>query len=293
MSMTLFALSFGSLCVLAAVGLLLILAAGLFVTLVGGWVIRADQSGLVIKKFGAPLPSGRIIAFNGEAGYQARMLSPGWYFGYWRWRYRIIRVPVTNVEPGEIALVVAADGAAIPSERVLGREVPCDNFQDAEAFLREGGERGRQLGILTAGTYRINPALFDVVKAESAEQYSMVPGDLRVYQVPPDRVGILTVLDGRPIPAGDLAGHVVTGHDSFQRAQAFIDAGGCRGLQEEVLLSGTWNLNPWFVFVEEIDMTEVPIGHVGVVVSYVGKEHLDVSGDDFTHGDLVEKGRKG
>jgi uncharacterized membrane protein YqiK len=28
-------------------------------------------------------------------------------------------------------------------------------------------------------------------------------------------------------------------------------------------------------------------------VSYVGDEHLDVSGDDFTHGDLVEKGRKG
>ena len=38
-----------------------------------------------------------------------------------------------------------------------------------------------------------------------------------------------------------------TGHDSFQRGQAFIDAGGCRGLQEEVLLSGSWNLNPWLV----------------------------------------------
>jgi uncharacterized membrane protein YqiK len=30
-----------------------------------------------------------------------------------------------------------------------------------------------------------------------------------------------------------------------------------------------------------------------VVVSYVGREHLDVSGDTFTHGDLVERGRKG
>ena len=40
-------------------------------------------------------------------------------------------------------------------------------------------------------------------------------------------------------------------------------------------------------------MTEIPIGYVGVVVSYVGREHLDVSGDDFTHGDLVERGRKG
>ena len=51
----------------------------------------------MIKRFGASLPSGRIIALNGEAGYQARMLSPGWHFGYWRWRYRIVKVPVSIV----------------------------------------------------------------------------------------------------------------------------------------------------------------------------------------------------
>src|SRR5262245_42229388 len=256
-------------------------------------VIRENQSGLVIKRYGRPLASGRIIAINGEAGYQARMLPPGWHAGLWRWRYKVAKVPVVVVRPGEIALVVAADGDAIPAERVLARAVDCDNFQDAEAFLRHHGERGRQISFLTAGTYRINPALFDVVKSESAEQYSMAPEDLRVYQMAPDRVGIVTVLDGRPIPAGDLAGPVVAGHDSFQRGQAFVDAGGCRGLQEQVLLSGSWNLNPWFVRVEMVPLTEIPIGYVGVVVSYVGKEHMDVSGDAFTHGDLVEKGRKG
>ena len=31
----------------------------------------------VIKKFGASLPPGRIVATAGEAGYQARMLPPG------------------------------------------------------------------------------------------------------------------------------------------------------------------------------------------------------------------------
>ena len=72
-----------------------------------------------------------------------------------------------------------------------------------------------------------------------------------------------------------------------------MQAGGCRGLQEQVLLSGSWNLNPWFVRVDLIPMTEIPIGYVGVVVSYVGHEHLDVSGDAFTHGDLVPRGHKG
>jgi uncharacterized membrane protein YqiK len=256
-------------------------------------VIREDESGLVIKRYGPSLPSGRIIALDGEAGYQARLLSPGWHFGYWLWRYKVERVPMIVIQPGEIALVVAADGEAIPSERVLARAVACDHYQDAEAFLRGHGERGRQIEVLTAGTYRINPALFEVVTPNVAKQHDMTPAQLRVYHVPPDRVGIVTMLDGRPIPAGDLAGPVVEGHESFQKGQAFVNASGCRGLQEEVLMSGSWNLNPWLVQVEQVPLTEIPIGYVGVVVSYVGREHLDVSGETFTHGDLVERGRKG
>jgi len=256
-------------------------------------IIKENESGLIIKRFGPALPSGRIIALDGEAGYQARLLSPGWHFGLWRFRYKVVRVPMVVIEPGEIAVVVAADGDAIPPERVLARAVACDHFQDAEAFLRNHGERGRQQSMLTAGTYRINPALFDVVTPVTANQHHLEPSDLHVYHVPPDRVGIVTMLDGHPIAAGDLAGPVVSGHESFQRGQAFIDAGGCRGLQEEVLLSGSWNLNPWLVQVEQVPLTEIPIGYVGVVVSYVGQEHLDVSGDSFTHGDLVERGRKG
>src|SRR4051812_17511477 len=196
---------------LATAGVLL---AAAFVATAGTWVIAANQSGLVIKRFGPPLASGRIVASNGEAGYQARLLSPGWHFRLWRWRYRVVKVPAIVVRPGEIALVVAADGAAIPSERVLARAVACDNFQDAEAFLSRGGERGRQFAILTAGTYRINPALFEVVTTAAASKGGLTAADLRVQQIPSDRVGIVTVLDGRPIPAGDLAGPVVPDHES-------------------------------------------------------------------------------
>jgi len=269
------------------------IALGLALDVSGLRIIHESEAGLVIKRFGPPLAANRIIALEGEAGYQARVLPPGWHFGYWRWRYKVIKVPVTVVAPGEIALVVAADGAPIPSEHVLGREIACANFQDAEAFLRGGGERGRQLGFLTAGTYRINPALFEVVSGAKGGGHDLKRTDLAVYQMPSDRVGIITVLDGHPIPPGDLAGPIVPAHESFQRGQAFIEAGGCRGLQEEVLLSGSWNLNPWFVRVEQVPLTEIPLGYVGVVVSYVGREHLDVSGDAFTHGDLVERGRKG
>ena len=265
----------------------------LFFTLLGLVIIGPNESGLVVRRHGRPLPPGRIIATRGEAGFQARMLPPGWHVWVWPWTYQITKVPLVAVPPGEIALVIAKDGAAIPAERVLARELDCDDFQDATRFLDTGGEKGRQLAILTTGKYRINPALFDVVTADVAGRFGLTREQLVVFRVAADRVGIVTTLDGKPIASGDLAGPAVPDHDRFQRAQAFIDNGGCRGLQEEVLLSGAWNLNPWFAAVELHPLTDIPIGYVGVVVSYVGGEHVDVSGDAFAHGDLVERGRKG
>jgi uncharacterized membrane protein YqiK len=270
-----------------------IVAAAIGVVVSGLRIIGEDEAGLVIKRLGGTLPAGRLVALDGEAGFQAALLTPGWHFGYWHWVYKVRRVPLVTIPPGEIALVVASDGAAMPADQMLGREVACDSFQNAEVFLRGGGQRGRQVGFLTAGRYRINPALFTLVTTSNAADFGMTSDQLLVTQVPADKIGIVTVLDGQSIPVGDLAGPVVTGHDSFQGGQAFIDAAGCRGLQEQVLLSGSWNLNPWFVRVELIPMTEIPIGYVGVVVSYVGEEHIDVSGDAFTHGDLVQRGRKG
>jgi len=260
-----------------------------------GFVIISDrQVGVVVKRFSAkPLPPDRLIALNGEAGYQAGTLAPGFHLFYFPWMYSVRKVPVMVIPPGEIGLVVAADGDSIPAERIMGQYVDCDDFQDARKFLTGGGEKGRQLGILTAGAYRINTALFTVITRQNAQQHDMNPNDLLVYQVESDMVGIVTTLDGAPIDEGEIAGLYIPGHDNFQNAQAFIQAGGRRGLQEQVLLSGSWNLNPWFVRVDQVPMTEIPIGYVGVVISYVGKAHIDVSGMDFKHGDLVNVGHKG
>lgn len=257
-------------------------------------LIAERQVGIVIKRFSnRALAPGRLIALNGEAGYQADILAPGLHFGFWRWQYRVLKAPVTIVPQGEIALVLAADGAPMPAQRILGKVVDCDNFQDARKFLANGGEKGRQLGILTAGTYRINAALFAVVTADNAGAHGMTPPQLQLHRVEPDKVGVVTTLDGQPIDAGEIAGPVIMGHDNFQNAQAFLNGGGRRGLQEQILLSGAWNLNPWFVQVEQVPMVQIPIGYVGVVISYVGKAHLDVSGAEFKHGDLVDAGHKG
>ncbi|MEH2274204.1 MAG: flotillin family protein [Nostoc sp.] len=263
----------------------------------GGLVVIGEREvGIVVRKFtlsGRGLPAGSLIALNGEAGLQADTLTPGWHWGYWPWQYSVKKEQVVVVPQGEIALIVAADGASNPPERILGKIVSCDNFQDARKFLTEGGEKGRQMGFLTAGTYRINTALFKVIMAANASTHGMTPEQLRVYSLASDKVGIVTTLDGVPISAGELAGPIIDGHDNFQNGQKFIDGGGRRGLQEQTLLSGSWNLNPWFVQVEQVPMTEIPIGYVGVVISFVGKAHQDVSGAAFTHGNLVNPGHKG
>lgn len=263
----------------------------------GGLVVIGEREvGIVVRKFtlsGRGLPAGRLIALNGEAGLQADTLAPGWHWGYGSWQYSVKKESVIVIPQGEIALIVAADGASNPPERILGKIVNCDNFQDARKFLTEGGEKGRQMGFLTAGTYRINTALFKVITAANASAHGMSPQQLHIHEIAAEKVGIITTLDGLSIAAGEIAGRIISGHDNFQNGQKFIDAGGQRGLQEQVLLSGSWNLNPWLVNIEQVPMTEIPIGYVGVVISFVGKEHQDVSGAAFTHGNLVNQGHKG
>ena len=66
--------------------LVLLGALGVVVVALGLVVIGENESGLVIKRFGRDLPPGRLIAVNGEAGFQAELLPPGWHFPIWRFR---------------------------------------------------------------------------------------------------------------------------------------------------------------------------------------------------------------
>ena len=265
-----------------------------------GWilgliVVGEREVGIVVKKFSlrGDLPPGQLVALNGEAGYQADTLAPGWHFSYYPWQYSIRKEAVIVIPQGEIGLIIANDGKSIPPDRILGKTVSCDNFQNSREFLLANGEKGRQLGIMTAGTYRINTALFTIITSANAAANGMAPSELKLYSVATEKVGIVTALDGIPIEAGAIAGAVIPEHDNFQNAQLFINGGGRRGLQEQVILSGSWNINPWFAQIEQVKMTEIPIGYVGVVISFVGGSQDDVSGALFTHGHLVNVGDKG
>ena len=257
----------------------------LFFRLFGIIIVPQDKIGLVTKKFvlfgsHKELPDGHIIAVKGEAGFQARTLAPGIYFWFWVWQYEIKLAPLMVIPQGKIGLVVAKDGNELETGRILARKVECDTFQNAEAFMTIGGRKGRQSAFMTSGTYRINSFLFDIIIAD-------------MTSISENMVGIVTTLDGMPIEEGNIAGKRIDNHNNFQDADSFLKSEGNKGLQPQVILAGSYFLNPWFVQVEQIKMTEIPIGYVGVVISYVGKEGTDLSGVEFKHGNIVAKGQKG
>ena len=234
---------------------------------------------ILFRKF-KTLPDGKIIALRGEAGYQADTLAPGVHFFLWPWQFEVDMTKFIRIPEGKIGIVEAVDGTAIPAGRVLGKRVECDTFQSARAFLDNGGERGPQLTAMPPGVYRINSALFKVNIVDA-------------IRIPEGEVGIVTTLEGTPLPTGEIAGREIDGHRRYQDPQAFVDAGGFKGLQEQVILAGTYYINPYFAVIERVRMTEVPIGEVGVVVAYVGLQTPETDATDFKHGNIVEQGFKG
>ncbi|HKE90395.1 MAG TPA: SPFH domain-containing protein, partial [Gemmatimonadales bacterium] len=268
--------------------LLIVLAAHKKVLrLFGVVIVPEDSVGIVTKRFvllgsTRTLPDGRIIALRGEDGIQADTLAPGLHWWLWPWQYATTLQRFVVLPEGSIGIVEARDGAPIAVGRVLGKRVSCDSFQNARAFLSNGGERGPQLAVIPPGSYRINTALFVIKPCPAIE-------------IPSDRIGLVETMEGTSLStaSGDITGPVIEGHTSFQDAQAFVDHHGRKGLQEEVLLPGRYFINPKFAQVEVVDMTVVPIAHVGVVISYVGTHGEDVTGVEFKHGNMVLKGQRG
>jgi uncharacterized membrane protein YqiK len=114
-----------------------------------------------------------------------------------------------------------------------------------------------------------------------------------------DTIGILTVHDGPPIESSEIIAPEVKptrgeqDHNYFQDCEAFLALGGRRGKQLQVLTDGTFFINRWFATVEILPKTLVPIGYVGVVVSYFGTSGKDLTGDAFRYGEQVEPGQRG
>ena len=113
-----------------------------------------------------------------------------------------------------------------------------------------------------------------------------------------DTIGVVSVHDGPTIASGEIIApeiRAINGkdHNYFQDPEAFLQLGGKRGKQLQVLTDGTFFINRWFGTVELKAKTLIPIGYVGVVVSYHGAAGDDTTGETFRYGEQVEAGHRG
>ncbi|MFO0665101.1 MAG: SPFH domain-containing protein [Polyangiaceae bacterium] len=281
--------------------------------------IPNDRVGIVERRWSlkGSVKSG-FIARGGEAGFLPKLLRGGVHF-LMPFQYRVVRTALVTIPQGKIGYVFARDGLSLPATQTLASNELADDFEDVLHFLTNGGQKGPQRKILREGTYAINLAQFLVVTEskthflplESSEDASFKemarvlheregfsPVVIKGHD---DMIGVVTIHDGPSMAQGEIIAPVVgnnaaqpaTYHNNFQDAENFLRAGGLRGRQLQVLVEGTFYLNRLFATIERIPKTVVEVGHVGVVVSYTGEHGMDLSGEDYKHGELVGKGFRG
>jgi regulator of protease activity HflC (stomatin/prohibitin superfamily) len=336
---------------------IVVAAAALLVVWCSLWTIGPTEVGLVRKRFSLrKLHGGNPVAFAGEAGYQADLLMAGLRFKLWP-IYTVTRHPMVQIPAGQIGVVVAQVGATLPIGAKSAVYKPeFANFQDIGLFVREGGQKGVQRTVLPPGTVApIHPVGFLVITKNRVygipiadeyarlarpsgnlgpESFGLQPEQLDVVRIEPkkfegtdgkgriiDMIGIVTTLEGVPLPKGAIANRLgdfadITelesrdgakdsdlveailsvkneAHNNYQDFQTFLDRGGRIGLQHDPLLYGAYNLNPFLVSVEMVPMLVVNQGEVAVVKAYVGLATEDTSGAEFKFGSLVRPGHRG
>lgn len=278
------------------------------------------------------VPSDGLIALKNEAGYQPDVLRAGVHFKT-PFQYRVRKVRLVTIPQGQIGYVFARSGESLKDGQTLGKVITeCKSFQNVTAFLNNGGQKGPQRQILREGTYAFNLAQFIIItkdkvhsiftsKDESAQIETMRSDLLRVNGFMPvvisssknneddefsnsiknkDTIGIVTVNEG-PTPdngaiIAPIVGEGITHefyHNNFQEPEKFLAANGRKGKQMQVLTDGIYFINRLFANVDIVPKSIIDIGYVGVVVSYFGDKGADVSGTSYSHGELVEQGKKG
>jgi uncharacterized membrane protein YqiK len=253
--------------------------------------IGADELGVIEAIDGEPMPMGSIfapdraqnahnnfqdpIAFikqGGVKGIQLRTLPPG-KWAIHPYLFRVSIAQSTVVPPGKVGVITAADGAPLDQGRLHGKAIGHHkNFQDAEAFIYNGGQKGPQVEILTPGTFRIHT---QSVSAENSSDTMAGLFTVRLFDatvITENQIGLVEALDGAPLDPRDYVATPIAGHDNFQDSNTFITAGGQRGPQKDILLPGTYYINPLLFKVIPESAKEVKPGEVAVIVSNTGKD---------------------
>lgn len=209
---------------------------------------------------GRPMPEGRTVARSNEVGVQARILGPGLHFLtpfiYKARKYRFIKI-----NTGQVGLVTAITGEPMASGQLFARSVDCNGFQDGEAFLTNGGQKGPQVAILPDGEHRINPYLFHVEIVD-------------VISIGDDEIGLIESVAGEPCERGRIFARPVE-CDDYQNAEKFLNNGGQKGPQVRILGPGNYRINTMLFKITVQHIVDISGGYLGLVTAMDGSSIPD------------------
>jgi len=177
-----------------------------------------------IHKWGKNLPEGELVA--PDESYKGVMLDV-WMTG----RY-FLNPLVWDTEVREL-VSVSPDECAVVTRR-FGRDIPKDRLASGD-FLARAGEKGIAREVLMPGSHK-----------EESNPYAYTLQHVKAVQVKADEVGVKTLKVGKD--PRELRDKVKLG------AGLYVVPDGYRGVQQEVVRSGTYYLNP---YVEAIVPVEV------------------------------------
>ncbi len=188
---------------------------------------------------------------------------------------------------GAVALLVLFVFVALSSIRLVEEDeigVIVKNFgpnMPPGQIIALNGEKGPQARILGPGWhFWYWPGLYDV---------EIKP----VIEIKTDEVGLVTTLDGRPLPPGQAFAPEWE-PEAFSRmldAEYFLTAGqGFGGPQASVLKPRKWRINPKLYAIERVPVTNIEKATVAVVKSNVGDAPPGVRPDEAK---IVDRGQRG
>lgn len=175
-----------------------------------GWLVP-DQNEFYyyVNRFGETLPPGQNLADAGQRGPTREIHSQGFTL-YSRWTRSAVIVEMDEIKEGQIGVLHQLFGKSLPTGMVVAPVSKTNDFG-----LPESEYQGPIAQVLTQGRYRIHPTMYRLERVE-------------VTKIPPGFVGVVTAKSGDSPPAGqELAKE------------------GQKGVQEKVLGSGTYFINPY------------------------------------------------
>ena len=212
--------------------------------------IDRGHIGIVEARDGHPLSGGRVLAKTvecnsfqdargfltngGERGPQISIIPPGTY----RINTALFSVTtedVLEISDNMVGVVTTKDGKPLTTGEIAGNEIEGHNmYQDAEAFITNGGHKGLQEQVILAGRYFINPR-FATVETKP------------MTDVPIANVGVVIAYVGDE-------GKDVTG-ESFKHGN--LVSRGQKGVWVDPLDPGKYPINPFTHKVEIVPTANI------------------------------------